>query len=225
MKNSFFINGMKKILPVASAGIVDGLVFGILARQSGLGLTETMLLSLLVNAGSSQFAAVGLISQGIIGWPILVSTALLNARQLLYGLALGPFFKETPVWKLAFMSAYVNDETYAVKNTYLSEVGKPSLAFFYGAAFVDYFIWNGSTLVGAIFGTLISNPETYGLDFAFVSTFLGFLAINLVSSFYVKAALMASLIACAGYWIFGMTGAVIVGTLTAVMVGVFSHEQ
>lgn len=74
LSSSLFVKGMKQIFPVAAAGIVDGLVFGILARQAGLGVTEAMLFSLLVNAGSSQFAAVGLISQGIVGWPILVST-------------------------------------------------------------------------------------------------------------------------------------------------------
>ncbi len=224
MKENLFVQGMRQILPVAAAGIIDGLVFGILARQSGLGITETMLLSLLVNAGSSQFAAVGMISQGILGWPILISTALLNARQLLYGLALGPSFQKTPSWKLAIMSAYLNDETYAVKATYLTKVGAPSLAFFYGAAFIDYFIWNASTLVGALFGTLITNPETYGLDFAFIATFLGFLAINVSTSLRVKAAVLASAAACGGFWLFGTTGAVIIGTVTAVIMGVYFHE-
>ncbi|ELK43986.1 hypothetical protein D478_00805 [Brevibacillus agri BAB-2500] len=65
MSQALFVKGMKQIFPVAAAGIVDGMVFGILARQAGLGVTEAMLFSLLVNAGSSPFAAVG--SQGIVG--------------------------------------------------------------------------------------------------------------------------------------------------------------
>ncbi|EJL39179.1 putative branched-chain amino acid permease (azaleucine resistance) [Brevibacillus sp. CF112] len=81
MSQALFVKGMKQIFPVAAAGIVDGMVFGILARQAGLGVTEAMLISLLVNASSSPFAAVG--SQGIVGWPILVSNLLLNARHLL----------------------------------------------------------------------------------------------------------------------------------------------
>lgn len=220
-----FSKGMKQIIPVAAAGIVDGVVFGILARQAGLGVAEAMLLSLLVNAGSSQFAAVGLISQGIVGWPILVSTALLNARHLLYGLALGPQFRGTPAWKLSLMAGTINDETYALKATYLASGEKPSLSFFAGASVTDYVIWNVCTFVGAWFGSVFTQTEVYGLDFAFVATFLGFLAVNLVSSFHVKVAGVAAAAACIGYGLGGATVAVITGTLTAVVIGAVSGER
>ncbi|MFY0544849.1 AzlC family ABC transporter permease [Brevibacillus sp. H7] len=220
-----FAKGMKQIVPVAAAGVVDGLVFGILARQAGLGVAEAMLFSLLVNAGSSQFAAVGLISQGIVGWPILVSTFLLNARQLLYGLSLGPHFRETSPWKLSLMAATLNDETYALKATYLSSGERPSLAFFAGASVTDYLIWNASTLAGALFGAVFTEPERFGLDFAFTATFLGFLAVNLLSSFHVKVGLCSAAVACLGFWLGGATAAVIAGTLTAVGMGALSDEH
>jgi 4-azaleucine resistance transporter AzlC len=224
-QKELFFKGAKQIVPVAAAGIIDGMVFGILARQAGLGIAEAMLFSLLVNAGSSQFAAVGLISQGIVGWPILVSTALLNARQLLYGLSLGPYFRDTHPWKLSLMAGMLNDETYALKATYLAAGEKPSLAFFFGAGLLDYLIWNGSTLLGAVFGSLITEPERYGLDFAFIATFLGFLAVNLLSSFFVTTAICASAAACLGFWWEGTTAAVIFGTVTAVWIGAVWHER
>lgn len=220
-----FVKGMKQIFPVAATGIVDGLVFGILARQAGLGVTEAMLFSLLVNAGSSQFAAVGLISQGIVGWPILVSTLLLNARHLLYGLSLGPTFRGTATWKLALMGGWLNDETYALTATNLAAGEKPSLSYFAGASAADYLIWNISTLAGALFGTIFTNTEAYGLDFAFVATFLGFLAVNLASSFHLKVAGCAAVVACIGYAIGGATIAIIAGTLTAVVIGAVSGER
>ena len=225
MSQSLFMKGARQILPVAAAGIVDGLVFGILARQAGLGVTEAMLFSLLVNAGSSQFAAVGLISQGIVGWPILVSTLLLNARHLLYGLGLGPKFSGTAPWKLSLMAGTLNDETYALKATYLASGEKPSLSFFAGASVVDYVIWNGSTFIGAWFGTVFTQTEAYGLDFAFIATFLGFLAVNLISSFHIKVALGATAVACIGYALGGATVAVIAGTLMAVGIGAVSGER
>lgn len=220
-----FVKGMRQIVPVAAAGIIDGIVFGLLARQAGLGVTEAVLFSLLVNAGSSQFAAVGLISQGIVGWPILLSTLLLNARHLLYGLSLGPKFQGTPAWKLSLMGLGLNDETYALKATYLDTGGKPSLAFFAGAGIVDYLIWNASTFAGAWFGAAFTETEAYGLDFAFIATFLGFLAVNLFSSLHVKVAGCAAAAACIGYWLGGGTAAVIVGTLTAVVIGAVNGER
>lgn len=225
MSYAAFAKGMKQIFPVAAAGIVDGLVFGILARQAGLGVTEAMLFSLLVNAGSSQFAAVGLISQGIVGWPILVSTLLLNARHLLYGLSLGPKFRGTAPWKLALVGGWLNDETYALKATYLAAGEKPSLSYFAGASAADYLIWNVSTFAGAWFGTVFTQTEAYGLDFAFVATFLGFLAVNLVSRFHVKVAGGAAAVACIGYALGGATVAVITGTLTAVVIGALTAVE
>lgn len=220
-----FFRGMQQMMPIASAGILDGLVFGILARHAGLSLFETMLLTLLVNAGSSQFAAVGLISQGIVGWPLLISTMLINARQLLYGLSIGPAFRNLPVWKLSIMAGQVNDETYALKTTYLAQGGKPSMAYFMGAGLGDYLIWHSCVFAGAMLGTVFTGTEQYGLDFAFIATFLGFLALNLTSSFYVKTAIVAAGAACMGYWMFGLTSSVVLGTVAAMLMGVFSRER
>ncbi|AMA72803.1 MULTISPECIES: AzlC family ABC transporter permease [Aneurinibacillus] len=224
-KKKQFLLGAKQILPVALAGTIDGLVFGLLARQAGFSVTEAVLFSFLVNAASSQFATLGFISQGVAGFPILISTMLLNARQILYGLSLGPHFRDIPIWKLMGAAWMLNDETYALKSTYLSQGKKTSLPFYCGAGVVDLMIWTLSTLIGAAFGTLISEPQKYGLDFAYIATFIGFLAINLKSTFYVKTALVASSLACLGYHLNGVTLSVILGTFSAVIMGVIFDER
>ncbi|MGG0275369.1 AzlC family ABC transporter permease [Bacillus rhizoplanae] len=211
---------MKHILPIASASIVDGLIFGILAKQTGLGVMEILLL----NMTSSQFAAMGFISQGIIGWPMILSTTLLNVRQMLYGLSLGPAFRNIPTGKLMMMAWMLNDEMYALKSAYVAKENKASLPYYFGAGVLDYVIWNVSTLAGLFFGTFISNPEEYGLDFAFIATFLGFLATSIVSRFYAVVALVSGAIACLGYYIEGTALAVVFGTISAVIVGVIRRE-
>jgi len=72
---------------------------------------------------------------------------------------------------------------------------------------------------------VFTETEAYGLDFAFVATFLGFLAINLLSPFHVKVAAGAAAVACLAYWGGGGTAAVIAGTLTAVVMGAVSRER
>ncbi|WP_440602493.1 AzlC family ABC transporter permease [Bacillus sp. GB_SG_008] len=211
---------MKHILPIASASIVDGLIFGILAKQTALGVIEVLLL----NMTSSQFAAMGFISQGIIGWPMILSTTLLNVRQMLYGLSLGPAFRNIPTGKLMMMAWMLNDEMYALKSAYVAKENKASLPYYFGAGVLDYVIWNVSTLTGLFFGTFISNPEEYGLDFAFIATFLGFLATSIVSRFYAVVALVSGAIACLGYYIEGTALAVVFGTISAVIVGVMRRE-
>ncbi|PEA56756.1 hypothetical protein CON64_00510 [Bacillus pseudomycoides] len=211
---------MKYILPIASASVVDGLIFGILARQTGLGVLEVLLL----NMTSSQFAAIGFITQGVVGWPMILSTTLLNVRQMLYGLSLGPALRNVPTGKLMMMAWMLNDEMYALKSAYVAKGNKASLPYYFGAGALDYVIWNVSTLAGLFFGTFISSPEEYGLDFAFVATFLGFLATSIVSRFYAVVALISGAAACAGYYIEGTTLAVVFGTVSAVIVGVMHRE-
>ncbi|WP_242219837.1 AzlC family ABC transporter permease [Bacillus cereus group sp. BfR-BA-01380] len=211
---------MKHILPIASASIVDGLIFGILAKQTGLGVLEVLLL----NMTSSQFAAIGFITQGVVGWPMILSTTLLNVRQMLYGLSLGPALRNVSTGKLMMMAWMLNDEMYALKSAYVAKGNKASLPYYFGAGALDYVIWNVSTLVGLYFGTFISNPEEYGLDFAFVATFLGFLATSIVSRFYAVVALVSGAAACMGYYIGGTTLAVVFGTISAVIVGVMHRE-
>jgi 4-azaleucine resistance transporter AzlC len=207
------------------SGVLDALVFGLLARQAGLSVTETVLFSVLVNAGSSQFAALGLFSQGIFGVPVLLSTFLLNARHILYGLTLGTAFRTIPTWKLLGVALLLNDETYALKSKYLEEGKKTSLPYFFGAGLLDSGVWIGSTFLGAIFGTFISHPEKFGLDFAYTATFLGFLAVNLKSSFYIKIAIISAVAASIGYALNGASLAIILGTACAVIMGVLFDEQ
>ena len=58
---------------------------------------EAMAMSTIVFAGAAQFAAVGYVASGL-AWPgIILLTALLNARHLLYSAALAPWLRERAV--------------------------------------------------------------------------------------------------------------------------------
>src|SRR3972149_11402306 len=85
----------RKRLVADMSGIVAstfafGLVFGLSARAAGYSPLEAIASSVLVFAGSAQFAAAGLVAAGI-GWPVIVvTTFFLNSRHLLYAAALRP---------------------------------------------------------------------------------------------------------------------------------------
>ena len=52
--------GFRRALPVALSVFAYGLVFGVLARQAGLGIIVVVAMSGTVFAGSAQFVALGL---------------------------------------------------------------------------------------------------------------------------------------------------------------------
>ena len=84
-------------LGIAVSAVGFGFVYGLAAREAGFSLVEAMAMSVIVFAGAAQFAAVGYVASGL-AWPgIILLTALLNARHLLYSAALAPWLRRAPV--------------------------------------------------------------------------------------------------------------------------------
>jgi 4-azaleucine resistance transporter AzlC len=178
-----FRAGLLKTLPVVIGVIPFGLAYGILAVQAGLSIGETLLMSLVVFAGASQFMAAGMFQAGAGGPLIVFSTLLINLRHLVMGLSLSPYFRhETSRWRglLAFGMA---DESYLVSITHFRETGDPrgSRHYMLGSEFLMYVVWAASSLAGAIAGHSLSDPLAWGLDFAMPATFLTLLLPQVIS--------------------------------------------
>src|SRR5512132_1079725 len=95
---------------IAVAAIGFGFVYGLAAREAGFSPIEVFAMSTIVFAGAAQFAAVGYVANGL-AWPgIILLTALLNARHLLYSAALAPWLRRTPVSHRALMAHVLTDE-------------------------------------------------------------------------------------------------------------------
>ena len=65
-----FLAGMRDTLPLIIGAIPFGVIFGALAVTAGLSVTATMGMSLIVFAGSAQFIAAGLVTQGAGCWSL-----------------------------------------------------------------------------------------------------------------------------------------------------------
>lgn len=66
MERSLFPSGVKDAIPVCLGVIPVGISYGLLAVQAGLSQLQTVLMSVLVMAGSSQLMAVGMIGQAAV---------------------------------------------------------------------------------------------------------------------------------------------------------------
>ncbi len=82
-------------------------------------------MSVLVFAGAAQFAAVGYVASGFSWIGIVVLTAFLNARHLLYSAALAPHFAERPRLERAAMAHLLTDEAFALTITHFRRLGRP----------------------------------------------------------------------------------------------------
>ena len=101
-----------------------GFVYGLAARGAGFSPLEAMAMSVLVFAGAAQFAAVGYVAGGL-AWPgVILLTALLNARHLLYSAALAPWLRDRPVAKRAVMAHVLTDEAFALSIAHFRRLGR-----------------------------------------------------------------------------------------------------
>lgn len=165
-----FLRGARDIVPIIAAAAPFGLVFGALAVQKGLTFTETMLMSAVIYAGASQFAALELWNPPLPVWAILFSVLAVNFRHVLYSAALGRKMRHWPAaGRLAGFGLMV-DPIYALAE--LNGGARLSGAYYAGIALPLYFSWVAATAIGAGFGNLIADPRALGLDFVLTAYFL-----------------------------------------------------
>ena len=77
---------LRRTVPVACGYIFLGMAFGILLSEAGYGPAWALASSLFVYAGSMQFVMVSLLAAGAPLYTVAVTTFLVNARHIFYGL-------------------------------------------------------------------------------------------------------------------------------------------
>lgn len=146
-----------------------GISFGAVAVAAGLSVAQACALSLLVFTGASQFAMVGVVAAGGAPLSSAVTAIALGTRNGLYGLRLGPLLRWTGPRRVAAAHILI-DESTAMS---VSRDSTPAARLgFLSAGLSVFVLWNLATLVGALAGTAIGDPRTYGLDAAVGAAFL-----------------------------------------------------
>jgi 4-azaleucine resistance transporter AzlC len=168
-------------LGIAISAVGFGFVYGLAARQAGFSPIEAVAMSTIVFAGAAQFAAVGYVASGL-PWPgVVLLTALLNARHLLYSAALAPWLQAVPFWRRAVMAHLLTDEAFALTIGHFRRVGRTDERGYWIAAIASTFIpWNLATLAGVLIGAQIPDPARFGIDIIFPAAMIG-LAVGLVT--------------------------------------------
>jgi 4-azaleucine resistance transporter AzlC len=168
-------------LGIIATALGFGLVYGLAARAAGFSPLEAGGMSVIVFAGAAQFAAVGYVLGGFSWLGVVLLTAFLNARHLLYGAALAPYLADRPRPVRALMAHVLTDEAFALSIAHFRRIGRADLWGYWWAAIVVTFIpWNVATLVGVTIGGQIPDPTIYGLDVVFPAAMAG-LAVGLIT--------------------------------------------
>ena len=156
-------------------GIVPfAIAFALAARAAGFSLAETQALSMVVFAGSAQFATVTLFASGAGAASIVLTALLLNLRHVLYGLSLARYLGPRTRPPRPLLAFFVTDESYglAIRECL---AGRGGDAYLFGASLSLYGVFAASTLAGALLGARLPDLTGLGLDFVFPLSFLALL--------------------------------------------------
>lgn len=167
--------GFNDIWPIMVAATPIGLLFGALCAAKGLSPAEATSMSILVFAGGAQFAAVELWTYPVPVATLIFSTLLINARHVLMGASLAPKLGRFS-WPQRLAGLYfLTDESWALAERRAQHSPLTPPYWFTVAALLPI-AWVGSTLVGAMAGSLMGDPQRIGADFAFTALFIGLVA-------------------------------------------------
>jgi 4-azaleucine resistance transporter AzlC len=163
--------GARDALPFAAAGLALSFSFGISARAAGMPAVAAIAMSVLVYAGSAQFAAVAILAQGGSVVAAVVAAVLMNARYIAMGLALGPSLKGGRV-RRALEGQVVVDASWALANRGDGRFDRHTL---FGSSAPQYVAWVGGTVLGVFAGGALPHPDALGIDAVFPAFFLALL--------------------------------------------------
>lgn len=192
-RRRIWIDGMGIALSSAAFGVV----YGLAARQAGFSLVEGVAMSVFVFAGSAQFAAVGLVAQGVPWLGILVVTALLNARHLLYSAALAPWFAGRSRLERAASAHALTDEAFALVLPAFRTLGRHDRTTYLLAAAIPAVPWMLATTAGLVGGSLLPDPTALGIDIVFPAAMGGLAVVLLTDRRSVIAAVSGALVGVA----------------------------
>lgn len=194
MRNDAERKVIRDALGIGIATGTYGLSFGALSTAVGLTLPQTCALSLLMFAGASQLAFVGVVAAG--GAPLAgaATAALLGSRNSLYGLHLARLLRMRLPRRLG-AAQFVIDESAAMSldtsDERLARLG------FWAAGLSVFACWNLATLLGALGARALSDPSVFGLDVVAPAAFVALMAPRLRTPDTWWAALIGAAVAFA----------------------------
>jgi len=167
---ALFTRGFIGLMPLWAGAIPVGIAYGLAARDAGLSIVETQLMSLLVFSAAAQVSAVSLLDTGAPTIVLLATALLLNVQLLLLGLAAGR--EAPPRWPGRLLGAgFLTEGAYGVA----VGSGRLTLPGLIGAGASMYVAWNLGTALGVSVGDAIPNPRGIGIDLVAPLTFLAVL--------------------------------------------------
>lgn len=158
-------------IPVMTGYLVLAIGFGILLKTKGYGVGWSIAMSGFIYAGSMQYLAIDLLCGGASLLTTAITTLMVNARHLFYGISMIERYQNTGK-KKPYLIFALTDETYSLVCSEESVKGiKEPKEYYFLVSLFNQSYWVLGSIIGSILGNIIPfNVE--GIDFALTALFV-----------------------------------------------------
>lgn len=218
MNRSEIVDGLKGGAIIALSSAPFAVLFGAVATDNGISLTEALLMSATLYAGASQLVGIELFGQHVAPWLIVLSIFAVNFRHVLYSAAISRYLGHFSIGQKLLAFFLLIDPQFA-ETVRRAESGKTiTMEWYVAFAAVIYVPWLTFSVVGAAFGSLIGDPKVWAIDVLLPIYFLGLVVgFRRKSGFYpvVAASFVGSIL---GYVVVGSPWHVSIGAAFGVLI-------
>lgn len=168
------LRGARQAIPLVIGTFPFGLVVGVISDAKGLSMLETLLMSGLVFAGSSQLLALELWTEPAPVAAATLAALVVNMRLAPMGAALAPWLDRLRGWRLWGTLATLVDHSYALSAAEMRRGGRDA-GFLLGVSVALWLFWMVAVAAGHVLGAVVRLPPGHPLYFAAVATFCAIL--------------------------------------------------
>ena len=171
-KWQIFKQGVLQELPLQLGVFPFGIIYGVMAIESGLTFLQALLMSSIIFGGASQIAFVQLLSNSTPYGVIVTTVGAINSRHLLYSISMVEYLNKLSLsWRVT-LAYLLTDEAYAVSIRKFITHSDNSLLHYHllGSGITLFSSWQISTLFGVWLGNDL--PEFLDLQFIIPLTFI-----------------------------------------------------
>jgi len=157
-------------LPVFAGYLFLGIGFGVILRTKGYGLLWAFFMSISMYSGSMQYLAVDLLASGATALTAGVTTLMVNARHLFYGISVVDLYRPLG-WRRYFHLFTLTDETYALICGAPTPRDVDMYSYFTYVSLFDYLYWIFGCCTGSVLGAVLPF-SLEGIDFSLTALFV-----------------------------------------------------
>ena len=157
-------------VPVMTGYLFLGIGFGILLGETGYGVGWSFAMGLLVFAGSAQYLLVSLLASHTPVLTVALTTLLINARHIFYGLSMVDAYKGAGK-KKPYLIFSLTDETYSLVTQNRGPEGMSRQSYCFVVSLLDHIYWVAGCVLGSLAGQVI--PLNFeGVEFVLTALFI-----------------------------------------------------